>query len=208
MVTTQKRALRADVLRRRAGLTPEQLDATAQALRDAAVVAVADAVRAGARGPVAAYASLGTEPGTGPLRAALRAEGTTVLLPVLQPDGDLDWAVDEGDLRPGLRGTLEPPRPVLGRNAVAACAVVVVPALAVDRAGTRLGRGGGAYDRALARATGRVLAALHEGELVEALPVEPHDRPVHAALVPGRGTVRLRPHPADGVVLPPGEMEA
>lgn len=205
-MTTSKRALRADALRRRAGLAPAQRDATAQVLAEQVLTAVAEAERAGAGGPVAAYASLGTEPGTGPLRAALRAAGATVLLPVLQPDGDLDWAVDEGDLRPGLRGTLEPSGPVLGREAVGRCAVLVVPALAVDRTGTRLGRGGGAYDRALARAHGRVLAALHDGELVDALPAESHDRPVHAAVVPGLGTVRLRPHPADRTVPGPGEM--
>jgi len=140
-------------------------------------------------GPVAAYLSIGTEPGTGPLLAAL--EGQDVLLPVLLPDGDLDWALAGDGLAAGPHGLLEPCGPRLGRDAVGGCTTVVVPALAVDRAGNRLGRGGGSYDRALARTTGWVVALLHDGESVTALPVEEHDRPVASFVTPGRGLVHL-----------------
>jgi 5-formyltetrahydrofolate cyclo-ligase len=68
---------------------------------------------------------------------------------------------------------------------------VLVPALAVDRHGNRLGRGGGSYDRALARATGLTVAVLYDGELVDLLPVEPHDVPVNAVVTPRSGLVRL-----------------
>ena len=155
-------------------------------------------------GPVAAYASVGTEPATDDLLAALRRGSRTVLLPRLLGDGDLDWAAYDGDLRPGPRGLREPAGPALGPGAVADCVLVVVPALAVDRSGTRLGRGGGSYDRALARTTGLVVAALHAGELVDRLPVEPHDRPVHAVALPGTGLVRL--HPVAGSGRRPGGM--
>jgi 5-formyltetrahydrofolate cyclo-ligase len=157
-------------------------------------------------GPVAAYASVGTEPGTSLLLDALLGGPRAVLLPLLLPDGDLDWAAYDGDLQRGPRGLLQPPGRPLGRAAVADCALVVVPALAVDRSGTRLGRGGGSYDRALARATGLLVAPLHRGELVERLPAEPHDRPVHAAVVPGEGLVRLRPHPGGAAGGEPGGM--
>jgi 5-formyltetrahydrofolate cyclo-ligase len=62
----------------------------------------------------------------------------------------------------------------------------VVPALAVDRRGSRLGRGGGSYDRALARVpAGRpVLALLYDGECPEVVPTEPHDRRVTVAVTP------------------------
>ena len=159
-------------------------------------------------GPVAAYASVGTEPGTEVLLAELRGRSRPVLLPLLLPDGDLDWAVWDGDLQPGPRGLREPAGPPLGPDAVAGCPLVVVPALAVDRTGTRLGRGGGSYDRALARATGLVVAALHRGELVEHLPAAPHDRPVHAAVVAGQGLVRLRPHPVWSAEGAPGGMSS
>ena len=129
-----------------------------------------------------------------------------MLLPLLLPDGDLDWAAYDGRLEPGPRGLLQPPGPALGIAAVADCALLVVPALAVDRSGTRLGRGGGSYDRALARATGLAVAALHRGELVDRLPCEPHDRPVHAVVMPGQGLVRLRAHPAPPAGDRPGGM--
>lgn len=189
-----KGQLRREALARRRALSAEQLAATADAL----VVALAPL----ATGRVAAYASSGTEPGTGPLLAALGE----VLLPVLLADGDLDWALYEGQLVPGLRGTLEPPGPRLGRDAVADCPLLVVPALGVDRAGTRLGRGGGSYDRALLRARGRAVAALHAGELHDHLPAEPHDRPVDAVVLPGQGLVRLGPDPLDRTPGAPGGM--
>ena len=59
--------------------------------------------------------------------------------------------------------------------------------------GVRLGRGGGSYDRALARATGLVVALLHDGELLDRLPREPHDLPVHAVALPGGVTVLAGP---------------
>jgi 5-formyltetrahydrofolate cyclo-ligase len=159
-----------------------------------------------ATGPVAAYASVGAEPGTSELLATLTGAGREVLLPLLLPDGDLDWARYDGRLLPGPRGVPQPAGPPLGVGAVADCGLVVVPALAVDRCGTRLGRGGGSYDRALARTSGYVVAALHRGELVDHLPAEPHDRPVHAAAVPGEGLVRLRPHPGSPTSDVPGGM--
>ncbi len=112
------------------------------------------------------------------------------LLPVLLPDRDLDWAVYDGQLAPGPRGVQEPVGPRLGVEAVATCDVLLVPALLVDRQGWRLGRGGGSYDRALARATGLTVALLHEGGLVEAVPHEPHDVQVRAACTPS-GLVML-----------------
>lgn len=200
-IDSRKRALRARALHARGRLTAAQHDAAAAALV-AGVPPVAGA------GPVAAYVSFGTEPATGPLLTALRSAGVDVLLPVLLPDGDLDWARHDGELVAGPRGLPAPPGRRLGRDTIADCTLVLVPALAVDGAGTRLGRGGGAYDRALVRTAGRVVAALHGGELVPSLPTEPHDRPVHAVVLPDRGLVELRPHPGDGAGGPPAGMSA
>lgn len=191
-MTLGKVELRLQCARRRAALTDAQ--------RAASATSLLAAVRALAPRRLAAYASSGTEPGTAPLLTGLPG----VLLPVLQPDGDLDWALYDGELVEGLRGTRQPPGPLLGRDAVADCDLVVVPALGVDRSGTRLGRGGGAYDRALPRTRGYVVAALHEAELHVSLPNEPHDRPVDAAVLPDRGLVRLRPHPLDRLGAVPG----
>ncbi|WP_432494343.1 5-formyltetrahydrofolate cyclo-ligase [Kineococcus auxinigenes] len=137
---------------------------------------------AGAR-RVACYASRPGEPGTRSVLAELRRHGVEVLLPVLLPDGDLDWEVRA--VRPGPGGTGP-----LGRGAIATVDVVVVPALAVDTAGRRLGQGGGSYDRALLRVPPRVpvIALVHDDELFDAavspLPALPHDRPVHAVVTP------------------------
>jgi 5-formyltetrahydrofolate cyclo-ligase len=154
-----------------------------------ALVAFLDARRARV---VAAYVPQPQEPGGADLPDALTAATRTVLLPVVGSDRDLDWAVHTGDLRTGRYGLREPTGPRLGPDAIASADLVVVPALAVDRRGVRLGRGGGYYDRALARtAAGTlVLALLYDGELLDALPTEPHDRPVHGVVTPA-GVVLL-----------------
>lgn len=134
---------------------------------------------------IAAYVSIGTEPPTGPLLAAF--EG--VLLPVLLPDGNLDWARHDGTLVPAAHGLVEPGGPRLGTAAVTRCDLVIVPALAVDRAGCRLGRGGGSYDRVLPRVTGCTLSPLYDDELVESLPRAPHDVAVRAVVTVREGLV-------------------
>lgn len=134
---------------------------------------------------LAAYVSTSHEPGTGPLLDRLRNLGRRVLVPVLRADDDLDWAPYHGpdSLVRARRGLLQPAAPPLGVDAVAGVDAVLVPALAVDRTGMRLGRGGGSYDRALARvpADTWVCALLHEGEVVDEVPADAHDRPVQAA---------------------------
>jgi 5-formyltetrahydrofolate cyclo-ligase len=144
---------------------------------------------------VAAYVSRGREPGTGPLIDAVRDAGRHVILPVLLPDDDLDWVRYAGpdDLVAARRGLLHPSGPRLGPDAIATADVVLVPALAVDRQGMRLGRGGGSYDRALARVPVNtfVCALLYDDELLDAVPCAPHDRPVTAVATPTR-VLRLR----------------
>ena len=137
---------------------------------------------------LAAYVSVGTEPGTGPLLDAWEAADRRTFLPLLQADDDLDWAVYRGSqsLVPARRGLLEPSGPALGLDAVATPDVVLVPGLAADRTGLRLGRGGGSYDRALARVPvgTPVLVLLYDDEVLDAVPAGPHDRRVSGAATP------------------------
>lgn len=137
---------------------------------------------------VAAYVSLPGEPGTGPLLDALRDRGTRVVLPALLPDHDLDWAVYAGpdSLETGRWGLLEPRGPRLGVEAIGTADAVLVPGLAVDPAGVRLGRGGGSYDRALGRVPVGTFTCvlLYDGEVGVAVPAEPHDRAVTHAATP------------------------
>ncbi|WP_285700887.1 5-formyltetrahydrofolate cyclo-ligase [Actinomadura sp. NBRC 104412] len=189
--TAAKSDLRAATLARRSAMDPRARAEAARSLRDA-VLAVPELEMAGT---VAAYVSIGTEPDTRGLLLALWKRGTYVLLPRLRPDNDLDWASYEGpdSLVPGPHGLLEPSEPPRGPDAVSSADVVLVPALAVDRRGMRLGRGGGSYDRALARVGPAILTAalIYDGELIDALPAEPHDRHVRAAVTPSEGLVRL-----------------
>jgi 5-formyltetrahydrofolate cyclo-ligase len=147
---------------------------------------------------VAAYVSTASEPGTGILLDALVDAGKRVILPVLRPDDDLDWAVyeDESALLPARRGILEPAGRRLGIEAVATADVVLVPGLAVSHDGVRLGRGGGSYDRALARVPAGTFTCvlLHDGEVGRDVPVAQHDRAVAAAATP-RGITRFRRGP-------------
>lgn len=137
-------------------------------------------------GTVCAYQAFGTEPAVDDLLEHLSERGVRVLLPVLLPDGDLDWAERAGELVPGRLGLREPGGPRLGPEAIGRADCVLVPALAVSAGGARLGRGGGSYDRALARTTAAnwTCALVYDHELGAEFPVEPHDRPVRAACAP------------------------
>jgi 5-formyltetrahydrofolate cyclo-ligase len=143
---------------------------------------------------VAAYVSVGTEPGTGPLLERLQALGRRVIVPVLLPDWDLDWAVYDGpaSVVRARAGLLEPTGPRLGPEAVATADVVLTPGLAVDRTGLRMGRGGGCYDRVLGRVPVGTFTCtlLYAGELLEEVPAAPHDRRVTAVVTPD-GVTRL-----------------
>ncbi len=179
--------MRSLVLSARAGLPAEERAEAGRLIRDA-LLSLPEVQMAGT---VAAYYSVGSEPDTRGLVYALWKRGTYVLLPLLRADGDLDWASYEGpeSLVAGPRGLREPGEAPRGVGAIARADVVLVPALAVDRLGNRLGRGGGSFDRALAR-VGRlipVIALLYDGELVERVPVEEHDTPVRGVVRPGSG---------------------
>jgi len=194
VATTQtgaKLALRDRLLTARNRLSIAEVGAAARGLAD--VLLDAPEVRRAAS--VAAYASIGNEPGTGPLLDALTAAGKRVILPVWLPGNDLDWAVYAGpdSLARARFGLLEPTGPRLGVDAIATPDAVLVPGLAVAADGMRLGRGGGCYDRALGRVPVGTFTCilLYDGEVGVDVPRDPHDRPVSAAATP-RGIVRYR----------------
>lgn len=191
-VAAAKATLRASVNDERRGQSSQSRDAAARLIRDH----VLSWPQAAMAGTVAAYYSLATEPDTHRLVFGLWKRGTYVILPRQRADGDLEWASYEGpdSLVPGPRGVLEPSEPSRGVEAISRAALVLVPALAVDRRGRRLGRGGGSYDRALARVGERVpvVALLYDGELIDEVPSEPHDQPVSAVALPSQGIVSVR----------------
>jgi 5-formyltetrahydrofolate cyclo-ligase len=189
---SRKMALRRQLLTKRNNINRPERDAAATSLRDA-VLSLPEIQMAGT---VAAYVSVGSEPGTRGLIFALWKRGTYVLLPLLRADSDLDWASYEGpeSLGPGPRGLLEPTEPPRGVPAITSADLVIVPALAVGRGGMRLGRGGGSYDRALARVGPAIptVALIYDDELLDEVPAGPLDQPVRITARPGEGITRLR----------------
>jgi 5-formyltetrahydrofolate cyclo-ligase len=193
---TTKAEVREVVLRARRLTSPEQRRAEADALAGhlPALVCAGDTV--------CAHVPVGSEPGSLAMLDALAGLGVRVLLPVAREDEagtplPLQWGEYRAgglvDARFGLR---EPEPPWLGVEAIAAASAVLVPALAVDLAGVRLGRGAGFYDRSLSHAdpAARLIAVVRDDELVDWLPGADHDVPMTDALTPGRGLVALLAH--------------
>jgi 5-formyltetrahydrofolate cyclo-ligase len=157
--------LRTQLLANRAARSADALAAARAAITEQALAA------ASGLPCVAAYVPLPTEPGSRELLDRLVAAGVAVIVPVLLPDRDLSWES----------------WPSRGPAALEAAGLIFVPALAVDAAGYRLGRGGGSYDRALARVGfgTPIVALVFDDEVLAGVPTDPWDRPVTDALTPG-----------------------
>jgi 5-formyltetrahydrofolate cyclo-ligase len=148
---------------------------------------------------VCAYVPVGAEPGSIEMLDVLLRRTGRVLLPVARTTGDgTPLALQWGEYRPGRLttarfGLLEPCEPWLPARALSEASVVLVPALAVDHRGVRLGRGQGFYDRSLAHRNPqvRLIGVIRDRELVDELPCEPHDVRMTHALTPGAGLIRL-----------------
>ncbi|GAA2052176.1 5-formyltetrahydrofolate cyclo-ligase [Williamsia deligens] len=191
-IATAKHELRADLVGRR--------DALSETARRDAGVSLATHV-GGAPVPtgpgvtICAYVSVGTEPPTGPLIAALADTGARVLLPISLPGppAPLEWAAFDGpqSLASGRFGLLEPTGERLGPTAVRDADLVLVPALAVDVRGFRLGRGAGFYDRSLVDVRGVVTAVVYDDEVLPSVPGDTHDVSMTWALTPAGGFRRL-----------------
>ena len=156
--------------------------AACEALTEHALEAVAGAAN------VATFVSVGAEPCTRLLLERLHEAGVEVLLPVLGPHLARCWGLFQGSEDLAERAPRRPPEPsgpTLPAEAVRHVDALLIPALAVDCDGRRLGQGGGWYDRMLPlRASGtHTFAIIHPEELVTGpLPVEEHDEPVDAVI--------------------------
>jgi len=182
-----------------------QLSAARGALTDRAREAANDrlanhvaamAVTSDPAATIAAYAPVGNEPGSWELLDALAAGGAQILLPVVDSGAarPLSWAVyrSRDDVATGRFGICEPIGPRLAPKAIGDAALILVPALATDHRGVRLGRGAGYYDRSLPMASGLLVTLLYDHEFVPGpLPMDAHDIPVHATITPEHGLQRL-----------------
>lgn len=148
---------------------------------------------------ICAYVPVGTEPGSVEMLDMLLRRTGRVLLPVARTAADntplpLSWGeYRPGTLTTGRWGLLEPPQPWLPSSALAQAGVVLVPALAVDRRGVRLGRGRGFYDRSLGGRDphARLIAVVRDAEVLDEVPADSHDIPLTHALTPRQGLIDL-----------------
>lgn len=152
---------------------------------------------------VCGYLPIDSEPLRAGLLDGLVATGCTVLVPVAAADAPLDWCTYPSPTARGASGIAEPTGPRLGPEAVNTAGAILLPALAVDRNGSRLGRGGGHYDRTLALLGARgssgaelcgpeLVAVLFDGELLGTVPSGRYDRAVTSAVQPRSGIQRFR----------------
>ncbi|WP_203568500.1 5-formyltetrahydrofolate cyclo-ligase [Aestuariimicrobium ganziense] len=187
-----KKVLRDQVRRERSALDP-----VARRARDAARTGWLLESAAGFRA-VAAYASIGDEPGTLDLLARLADRGQQVLLPVLTPLAEgvprrepaWAWMDRVDDLRPGLWGIGEPAGDALPAEALAGVDLVLSSGLAAGRDGSRLGAGGGWYDRALPHRRPGVPVWTLADHLADTVPHGPLDQRVDAVAT-ADGLVRV-----------------
>lgn len=196
-VATAKSALRTRLLTARRAVSPEVHEAEADAL-----AGHLERLAAGT-GTVCAYLPVRGEPGSTAMLDGLTRRGIRVLLPVVRTDDDnTPLALMWGEYRPETLvnslvearfGLLEPAPPWLPAASLAEADLVLIPALAADLRGVRLGRGAGFYDRSLPlrRAGVPLVAVVRDAEFLDELPAEAHDVPMTHALTPGRGLVAL-----------------
>ena len=169
-----KSVTRRTALARRDALTPAE-----RATASAAIATRASALLS--TGIVALYAPKGSEVDTALLDAALRARGVTVVYPrVVEGQSLLEFRVAAiDDLVVGRFGLREPPT-TADLVDVLQITAFVVPGLAFDRTGGRVGWGRGHYDVTLAAAPDAMRIGLaFECQLLDHVPAEPHDMKLH-----------------------------
>jgi 5,10-methenyltetrahydrofolate synthetase len=196
MATTSKAALRDQLLAARRHVADDVRATEARQVCER-LEALESIVTSG--GTICAYVPVGTEPGSIEMLDMLLRRTGRVLLPVARTAADntplpLSWGeYRPGTLTTGRWGLLEPPQPWLPSSALVQAGVVLVPALAVDRRGVRLGRGRGFYDRSLGGRDphARLIAVVRDAEVLDEVPADPHDIPMTHALTPRQGLIDL-----------------
>lgn len=183
-LATAKTSLRQQVRARLRTLTPEQRRADSQRICERLLtLPVWKQARI-----VLLFAPLHDEPDLWPTVAAALKEGKEVSLPKLDPAGFSYHASpikNLDDLGPGKFGILEP-RHTSAAMALNRLDLVLVPGVAFDARGARLGRGKGFFDRLLADVRGTKCGVAFDEQLVDAVPVGPLDIPLNCILTPTR----------------------
>lgn len=172
-VTEEKATLRTQIRARMKGLTPEEREASDRALcaRFLSLPQIAEART------VLLYHGMGAEIGTAHLLSPLLAMGKAVALPRCLSDSGMEARMvdNTSQLVRHRYGMLEPSVdcPLISSQKID---LILVPGLAFDRSGYRLGQGGGYYDRYLEKYDGHTIALCRDPFLLDHIPREPHDR--------------------------------
>jgi 5-formyltetrahydrofolate cyclo-ligase len=177
---SEKRALRAQLRQRMP--TPGSPGQVAASVAAQSRLAASDLV-AKAR-MIALYRALPSECGTAALAASLEALGRAICYPVIAPDARvLSFRRAAGVFVSGALGIEEPTG---GPVSLEEIDLIVVPAIAVDERGGRMGRGRGHYDATLAVCRATSVALVFEAQLVPRVPLGEHDRRVQAICTEAR----------------------
>lgn len=177
-----KAAARSALAARRDGMTPDARVTGSAAICDAAIALLA--ARVGPGVVVASYAAKGSEVDPAAIDQWIGARGAVIVYPrVVRGERPLAFhAVPRAALEPAGFG-LRAPAADSPAIALADIAVFLVPGLAFDRAGRRLGWGRGHYDATLARAPGALRVGLGFGcQVVDEVPHEAHDAALHVII--------------------------
>lgn len=181
MAAPDKAALRAELLARRRSLPPDR--AARLGARILARLRELPAWRNAMEALL--YMPVRGEVDVAPLLDELWERGARVLLPRCRPGrpGELDLACCAGmeELAPGAFGIPEPHPDACPALDDCAPDLILVPAVALDRQGARLGYGAGYYDRLLARPDlegALAVAPAYAFQVLDSLPADPWDRPV------------------------------
>lgn len=130
---------------------------------------------------VGGYMPMPWEADVTPVLLDALASGKTLVLPRCEGSGRMSFRQVSSleEIQPGRYGLLEP-EPGAAAVPVEEIELMLVPLEAITPKGMRLGKGGGYYDRVLARFSGVTLGMVLQHQWVESLPVEEWDRPLNA----------------------------
>lgn len=136
---------------------------------------------------IGCYLSFGSEPSTDSFIQLAKAEGIEIACPRINADGHMVMAALESGTTSSALGFREPTGKVFEPTELD---LIVVPALAIDFQGQRLGRGAGYFDRYLEHYAGPTVGLIYDAEFLPKVPSEAHDAPVSQVVTQSR-TVQI-----------------
>jgi 5-formyltetrahydrofolate cyclo-ligase len=176
IVSEAKKALRVQILAQRSkNLASQTQDQFAKSL--------IELVKDGQLTRIGCYLSFGAEPATDSFIELARAKGIEIACPRVEPNGHMVMAILESTTTSSGLGFREPTGKEIEPRELD---LVIVPALAIDYQGARLGRGAGYFDRYLEHYQGPTVGLVYDAEFLPKVPSLPHDKPVSQVVTESR----------------------